>query len=323
MWKLQNALLCVLLVTWAGCGEDAQTRGPGEPPDLPWPEVQCDEVNEGLNTIDVNGTERRFWIASPATSHDEPLSAVFWFHGFSGSRSPEVDAQNDAALLDTLGVHPDADPDFPFVRVLLEDLNLQPFNGLDWDIRTHDPNHDLELFDIVVGCLRTHRNVGTDRIFAAGFSAGATIVNLLHATRSDHVRAIYTASGLWINEPENLAAAQRVTILPGLVAWDWPPLDPIDAHKGAILLTHGGSSDNVPGTPATVNLSDAGRTAAQWLVEHDRVVVECVHDQGHTLHPEVSAELVLDFFASHIGTGPSPWAGGRRGLPESCVVHTP
>lgn len=302
-----------------GSEPDASSDGDGGgslPPDA------CPEVTEGLNVIQLDGVERRFWVNSPEAS-DGPIAAVFWFHGFSGPRSPHDDALADSATLDSLGIRPDADPSFPFVRVLLEDTNLQPFNGLDWDIRTDEPNVDLALFDTVVECVVAHRRVSRDRIFAAGFSAGATIVNLLHTARGDVVRAVYTASGLWVNEPENLAAARRVTVLPGLVDWDWPELGTTEPGGGAVLLTYGGSSDNVPGSPVTVNLSDAGRAAADWLVAHGRVVIECEHDRGHTLHPEVTGELVLRFFAAHAGTTPSPWLTSAPTLPASCELRRP
>lgn len=286
------------------------------------PPEACPEVTEGLNVIQLGGRERRFWVNSPEAGHG-PIAAVFWFHGFSGPTSPHDDALSNSAMLDDLGIRPDADPAFPFVRVLLEDTNLQPFQGLDWDIRTDAPNVDLPLFDTVVECVIAHRGVSRDRIFAGGFSAGATIANLIHSARSDVVRAVYTASGLWVNEPANLAAARRVTVIPGLVDWDWPELGAIETGTAAVLLTYGGSSDNVPGSPVTVNLSDAGRAAADWLVEHGRVVVECEHDRGHTLHPEVGGELVLRFFAAHVGAAPSPWLSSAPALPGSCELRRP
>lgn len=288
----------------------------------PSPREACPEVTEGLNVIQLDGGERRFWVSSP-TSTGTPRAAVFWFHGFSGPRSPHDDAVADSAALDSLGIRPDADPSFPFVRVLLEDTNLQPFAGLDWDIRTDEPNVDLALFDVVVECVIAHRAVARDRIFAAGFSAGATIVNLLHTARGDVVRAVYTASGLWVNEPANLSAARRVTVIPSLVAWDWPELDAIEPGTGAVLLSYGGNDDNVPGTPVRVNLSDPGRAAADWLVERGRVVVECEHGGGHTLHSALTGEVVLRFFAAHVGEGPSPWLTSAPPLPASCTLRRP
>lgn len=288
----------------------------------PVPEA-CPEMTEGLNAIQLGGRERRFWVSSPPSS-GTPRAAVFWFHGYSGTRSPHDDALADSATLDAIGIRPDADPGFPFVRVLLEDTNLQPFAGLDWDIRTDEPNVDLVLFDTVVECLIAHRAVARDRIFAAGFSAGATFVNLLHTARGDVVRAVYTASGLWINEPANLSAARRVTVIPSLVAWDWPELGAIELGAGAVMLSYGGANDNVPGSPVRVNLSDAGRAAADWLVANGRVVVVCEHGGGHTLHPELNGEVVLRFFAAHVGDAPSPWLrGAAPTLPASCTLRRP
>lgn len=316
----------------------ASDAGPRSLPDAqPWPDATssepdaarvppaaCPEVVEGLNVIHLGETERRFWVSSPASSTTPP-AVVFWFHGFSGPRAPDTDALEDSARLDDLGIRPDADPTFPFVRVLLEDTNLQPLSGLDWDIRTDTPNRDLELFDTVLACVIFHRGVARDRVFAAGFSAGATFANLLHSARGETVRAIYTASGLWANEPLNLTLAHRVTFGAPLVAWDWPALEPIARGSAAVLLTHGGSSDNVPGSPNPVpsNLTEAGRAAASMLLAQGRVVIECEHDGGHVLHPEVTGAVVLGFFAAHVGEGPSPWLSVAPSLPPSCSLQLP
>lgn len=310
---------------------DGGTTSPGDAaipdPDAgppPEPPPECPEVTEGLNIIHLGDTERRFWVNSPASAEATP-SAVFWFHGYSGPTDPHTDALNNSALLDDIGIHPDADPSFPFVRVLLEDTNLQPLAGLDWDIRTDEPNRDLALFDVVVQCVMAHRGVPQDRIFAAGFSAGATIANLLHSARPEVVRAIYTGSGLWVNEPLNRQLAQRVTLGLPLVNWDWPALPPVEPGLAAILLTHGGPGDNVPGSPNPIpsNLTEAGRAAVGMLVDGGRLVIECEHNGGHTLHPEVTGQVVLDFFAAHVGTGPSPWMTSAPPLPSSCTLHVP
>lgn len=304
-------------------GDDPEDAGDEEDVPPPVPLAECDEVVEGVNVIEIDGKERRFWVDSPAGNG--PNAAVFWFHGFSGPRSPEEDATSDRNSLDTIGLTPDADPNFPFVRVLLEDLNLQPIQGLDWDIRTEDPNQDIVLFDTVLGCLKAHRNVTDDRVFAAGFSAGATFVNLLHSVRSDVVRAIVTASGLWVNEQRNFEIAERVTIVPGLVGWDWPELDAVQPEHATILLTHGGASDNVPGNPlvSDANLTEAALAATDWLVEHDRLVIDCEHDRGHALHPAIGGAEMIEFFAAHVGAGASPWAEGHPSLPASCRIHRP
>ena len=92
-----------------------------------------------------------------------------------------------------------------------------------------------------------------------------------------------------------------------------------------MLLTHGGPNDNVPGSPNPTpsNLTEAGRAAVDMLLDRGRLVVECEHQSGHTLHPGVTGKQVLDFFAAHTGTGPSPWLTAAPALPASCTVRTP
>src|SRR5690606_13275470 len=164
-----------------------------------------------------------------------------------------------------LGVDPDARADLPFILVLIEDTNLQPLSGLDWDIRTDSPNVDLPVFATVVGCLQEHQNTDPDKVFAFGFSAGAVFANLIHTLYPDIVRAVVSESGLWLNEEGNLAVALDATRGVDIVDWDWPEMAPVPAGEAAVLITRGGPGDNVPGTPGEASLDDAGVFARDWL----------------------------------------------------------
>src|SRR5690554_1422775 len=281
-------------------------------------------VVDGWNTLMVDGVERAYHVDLPSNTSTQP-GMIFAFHGFSGTTSPEADTQRFRGIVkDDLGVAPDARADLPFILVLFEDTNLQPLNGLDWDIRTDSPNVDLPVFEATVGCLQEHQNADPDKIFAFGFSAGAVFANLIHTLYPEFVRAIVSESGLWLNEAGNLGVALDATLGLDIVDWDWPELGPIGSGDAAVLITRGGPGDSVPGTPGEASLDDAGVFARDWLQANGRVVIDCPHNGGHTLHPQVRGEVILDFFAAHATPGPSPLlTGDLAGLPASCSVLLP
>lgn len=282
------------------------------------------QVNNGWNTVKLNGVERRYHIDVPAASNTPP-AMIFAFHGYSGLNPPTADADQFRGILkDQMGLAPDARPDFPFILVLMEDTNLQPLAGLDWDIRTDSPNVDIPYFEAIVGCLVEHQQADPHQVFAVGFSAGATIANLLHSTFPEVVRAVVSESGLWANEAQNLRIAHQVTFGVELVAWDWPELHPIEPGTAAILLTRGGPSDLVPGSPAPASLDEAGKFARDWLQANGRLVIECPHGGGHILHPQVSGNTMLDFFSAHATPGRSVLMDSDLvGLPASCSLLRP
>lgn len=282
------------------------------------------EVNDGWNTVTLDGEERRYHVDLPADPAERP-SMIFAFHGFSGPVPPTEDTEQFRDLLkDQVGLLPDARADFPFILVLMEDTNLQPFEGLDWDIRTDSPNVDIPYFEAIVACLAEHQDADTAKVFGFGFSAGATILNLIHSKHPELLRAIISESGLWANEEENLKIALEVTLGLPLIDWDWPELEVIAPGEAAILLTRGGPDDLVPGSPAPASLDSAGEFARDWLKEHGRLVIDCPHQGGHTLHSEILSETILDFFSAHQAPGESPlMSEPLDSLPAGCEVSRP
>lgn len=280
-------------------------------------------VADGWNTVEVGGAERSYHIDLPADASTPP-AMLFGFHGFSGPVPPREDAEGFRQYMLDIGLQPDARADLPFILVLIEDTNLQPIAGLDWDIRTDAPNVDIPFFETVVGCLAEHQGADDEQVFAFGFSAGATIANLIHSKYPDVLRAFVSESGLWANEENNVRIAHQATLGLPLVNWQWPALEPVTAGSSAILLTRGGPGDLVPGAPGQASLDEAGEFARDALVANGRVVIDCWHDGGHVPHPEVNGALMLDFFAAHTTAGPSPLLNDTLpSLPGSCEIVRP
>ncbi|AWV88557.1 esterase/PHB depolymerase [Bradymonas sediminis] len=306
------------------------TDEPDSSPDvgLPPPPTRFDcpdgsTVTPGWNTVQVGVDQRRYHIDMPADT-SRPPAIVFGFHGFTAVIPPVIDLLSFRAEMLGLGLHPNARAGFPFILVLMQDVNRLPPGGLDWDLRTDNPNVDLPFFEAVVGCLTQHAKADEDRVFAFGFSAGATIANLIHSKYPDVLRAFVTGSGLWANEANNLRIAHQVTLGIPIVNWQWPALEPIHAGTAAVMLTRGGPHDLIPGSPVPASLDEAGGFARDALLANGRVVVDCWHNGGHTLHPEVRGSLMLNFFAAHAHIGLSPLLyEGLPGLPGSCAILRP
>lgn len=100
----------------------------------------------------------------------------------------------------------------------------------------------------------------------------------------------------------------------------WPEL--VQADGDTVLLTHGGPTDVTVLNIA--NIEGMAQAAIPFLKAANRVVVDCVHDQGHTLYPELSTAHVIKFFADHRGGQPSPYLDEElSGYPPSCTLRLP
>lgn len=122
-----------------------------------------------------------------------------------------------------------------------------------------------------------------------------------------------------MNDPE------QTKLVPNFVPleWSWPDLDPADG--GHVLLTHGGPGDEVGAMGFTlINLEDAAQAALPFLATANRTVVDCAHDDGHVLHPELTSAMIVNYLTAHRAGAESPYAGGTlEGLPESCTLRLP
>lgn len=300
-------------------GDPGDPDDPGDPgDDDPTAAFACPEgsaaIAEGLNTLVVDGVERSFFADLPADP-SQPMGILFSWHGFGDS----------ADNFRNLGFDPDADPDVPVLVITPEDSGLAPFGdpqGLDWDIRSGMPDYDnvdFAFFEAMVGCAVEQLPIDTGRIASFGFSAGSVMTSLLHSRYPTLFSAIIPASGVWFNDPAQIDMVNFIQ-----VDWQWPAL--ADAGSGTpILLTHGGAGDVIAALGfQVIDLEAAAQAALPFLADAGRVVIDCAHDGGHVLHPEVTAQVMSAFVAAHRAGEPSPYAGGDlSGLPASCTLVQP
>ena len=197
------------------------------------------------------------------------------------------------------------------------DIDFDPPVGLDWqlDAGTAADNVDLALFEATLGCLNAQYTIDPARIYSYGFSAGSVMTSLIHSAYPDLVSAVVCVSGMWFNDP---AQVEMINLIP--VEPSWPALDPSDG--GTVLLTHGGPNDVTVFNIA--NLENMAQAAFPFLKAAERVVVDCAHDGGHTLHPELTTANVMQFFADHRAGELSPYLDRQpTAFPTSCSLRLP
>jgi len=155
-------------------------------------------------------------------------------------------------------------------------------------------NPDLLLFEDLLSCLWQQFDVDLDRIHATGMSAGGLWSSYLTVHEADWLASTAPLSG-------------------GSDSYSYTtPASPIP-----VLLTWGGSSDLY----GTYSFEDASLYLSEALREDGHFVVECVHDDGHSL-PPWGISYVWEFFEVHPrGVDPEPWSGGLpSGYPSGCRI---
>lgn len=293
-----------------GSGGAGDVDSGGSAPEIPFA-CPGGTIADGSNTITIGGKNRTFFADFPSDTSG-PIGVVFAWHGF-GDTATNFKA---AAHLD-----PNADPAHPVVILTPEDTKMNPPQGLGWDIRAGKPgdsNVDLAFFEAMLGCLNEQQSIDASRIYSVGFSAGSVFTALLHSRYPELFAATVHQSGAWMNDPEETKLVQLLK-----VDWSWPDLDPAD--RGNVLLTHGGPTDQVGAMGFTVfNLEDSAQAALPFLEAANRTVIDCAHDKGHTLHPEVTPTMVVKYLTAHRAGAASPFAGGTlEGFPGSCTLRLP
>lgn len=269
-------------------------------------------IAAGMNTLVVGSLTRSFYAELPANMSG-PVGIVFSWHGFNDAGS-DGDA---AGWRNADEVDANADPANPVIVVTPFDVDFEIPVGLDWqfDQPTSATNVDLAFFEAMVGCFNVQYDIDPARIYSYGFSAGSVMSSLIHSAYPKLVSAIVCVSGMWFNDQ---AQVDLIQLLP--VAGTWPVLDAQDG--GTVLLTHGGPTDVTVLNIA--NLENMAQAAFPFLHANGRLVVDCPHGGGHTLHPELTTNHVMRFFAEHRGGEPSPYASGElSGYPSSCSLRLP
>lgn len=316
MQKLLQALILTLAIVVLG---ERSARSESFPSfDCPKNQVIAHGLNKKWKT--QHGGERQFYAEFPDVPANTPVAVIFSWHG-AGEDANRWRQAFPLAEYSTAS--------FPFIVITPKDTGLKPLGsrkGMSWDLFKSvrgDDNLEVALFENVLGCLSKNHNIAVDRIYAAGFSGGGMVANMLHSRYPKIVSAVYAGSGSWINDPRQRDAIR----IPFGISIDmrWTPLDAND--RGAVLMTYGGKLDATTFLGMEiVNFRNAGISASEFLPQHGRTAIVCEHDGGHQFHPLIQAKEVVSFFKAHSAKNPSPYRS-RNDLPRMmanvCTVLTP
>ncbi len=161
-------------------------------------------------------------------------------------------------------------------------------------VSSADDNPDLDLLDGLLSCLTEHYDVDPDRLYATGMSAGGMWTSYLTLHRAEVFAATAPLSGGALEHAYATPAAQ----LPVMLIW-------------------GGEDD----TYGSFSFDDSTRYLSGALQDDGHLVIECMHQGGHTI-PQQAGETVWTFFADHVRGAQSPYESSDLPSPLSdwCAV---
>ena len=90
-------------------------------------------------------------------------------------------------------------------------------------------------------------------------------------------------------------------------------------------MSHGGVNDvyadpqfamgGVGNGGRIISFEDSASFAHSHLPDHNRNIIDCAHNSGHSNHPQISNQMVKEFFKAHRAGKASPYL--LDGLPSS------
>ena len=271
-------------------------------PDVAEPPLEmgsCDALAAGMVTgFRVDSLDRAFILALPpgATAPGGRWPVVFNWHGLGDS----------APNMHPLFASEVGNATMPFILVTPVSTRLGPTTsplGLEWEnLRATTPNREARLFDAVLRCLDQRWGVDRDRVYSAGFSAGAIMTDLLGVLRGSQIAALASYSGGYFSNPENPPTLGPLRTYPA-----WPALP--SSARYAQLIMFGGETDSFNLFVAMAHFDVFAGNDVGYLNARGHDVVYCNHNGGHTVPRTLLGRQVVQFFAAHPrGVGASPWA---------------
>jgi hypothetical protein len=89
-------------------------------------------------------------------------------------------------------------------------------------------------------------------------------------------------------------------------------------------MTHGGANDSFGfGSTKVIDFEQEAQASVPFLTNAGRVVVDCVHGNGHQPSPDVGPAVAQKFLSAHQLGQPTPLLTDFSGYPGSCTLHTP
>ncbi|HKD81567.1 MAG TPA: hypothetical protein VKH81_17880 [Candidatus Angelobacter sp.] len=147
-------------------------------------------------------------------------------------------------------------------------------------------DRDLRFFDVMLASLRQKFPVDDRRIYAAGFSNGASFSYLLWAERGKLLAAFALVAGK-LDTSERLRTARAALIIGG----QNDPSLPFSDQQRSMDLARQINNTTAPGQPC-------GAGCTFYPSPSGTPVVTCIHNDGHSF-PPWAASAIVEFFKLH------------------------
>jgi predicted esterase len=274
----------------ADAAPDVAAPGPGAP--TPYAGTCPGVVDGGDNVISSAGFNRHYRVYLPPDPTGAPL--VFLWHGLGDTAknfATSLKATKLAEKYGVIAVVPAACSENP------ANIDCEP-GLLTWD---SDGSHseDAQLFDDVLACLDQAYSIDRQRVYTAGFSAGALWSTWLLMHRADRLAAAVVFSG---------------GVKDGMIPYVTP------AYKLPVLVAWGGDIDTYAN--GIIDFFDTSADLRKDLRKDGHFVLACNHGLGHTVPPG-GLQFGLEFLLAHTWKdGSSPFATGPLPavFPDYCTV---
>lgn len=292
------------------CG-DAPPDGAPLPPPLPtYSGGECPALAPGRNVLRSGGGDREFVLVVPTDrAADERLPLVFMWHYLGGSASSMVShgqAQQTADRLRLIAVVPEKKGDLAIDLFVADFDPAWPYLNNASDARAEE---EAVFFDDMLACVAAQYAVDDACVSTVGVSAGALWSAQLMQLRGDRL-----ASAVLLSGGTGPATSTGFFDVRG---WSGT------AHAMPVLLGWGGATD-----ACGADFHRASRNLGAALAEGGHMVMECIHNCGHSappVDPEVGLPLLWSFAVDHpywLRDGESRYLSGGMpaGTPEWCAI---
>lgn len=291
----------------------------------PYSGGKCPTLKAGTNTFQSGGKDRSFDLYLPTITAGAPL--LFMWHGLGDNPkrfaqsfgASQISANYRVIVVVPKGASgPTIPADVPAGIVNLLKTQAQAFFET-WSF-FEDHTADLQLFDDVLACASQQFKVNSKKVYTAGFSAGALWSTYLTMHRSEYLAAALLLSGGNMDKILDLATIPFIGSKSKVRVIDTRYVKP--SHPVPVMLTAGGAQDVVSmANFVKFEFQKATDLFRQNLLKDKHFVIQCNHNQGHTV-PQDLFPPAIDFLFKHEFTKKSsPLATGLpSSFPSYCSI---
>lgn len=232
--------------------------------------------------------ERSFRVhIPPSYQSDRPMPLVLSFHGGLGTAAGQESTSGMSPLADQAG----------FIVVYPQAWSPDASQAGRWYTGIEGDNWDLAFVQDLLDHLKSRLNIDPGRVYAAGYSNGGTLIDLLGCELSDRFAAIASVSGAYADPTTACQPRRAVSVITFYGANDRAV--PYEGPNWAPMWVERNGCDLTP----TVVYEQAGVSGKSWGNCRDgaKVALYVVEGEGHTWfkNPLDASAVMWDFFTDH------------------------